>query len=441
MPIAKTLNWSELGGYTGTDGVTVTIDTNVQSATYIGLFSPLGTKFLVDARCNSGNCTWESYRTLAVCNTCANLTSLLNITNEQLDTNDSKLAYHTDYYRLPNGFILNGRQQDSVAGRFPKAILNITNTLQAIEMEPNGTKKLTPSIAFANNGSALLSVFAIGPSPGKIPAEPDATNMSFPLLGQSFGSPVAFECLLQFCVQELRAEFRNGTLEETVVSVYINKTQSSPTMAGPHDYTDVIFPEVFLQPPATGDTFGAFSDAVEAADDWLRTFFTGYATIYTDNHFINPSEMIFSQPTAMPLFRAMNQSSTGFPDLMDSIASSISRNIRTISSQPSSPNGLSFYPTTRATVVWGWMALPFFLLIASQVFLIIVVLETERRGLVPWTNNILAALFHGIDERSSGHTVRETEHVMEEEAKTLLVEFQPRDDGGRLAVARRRIKG
>jgi len=62
--------------------------------------------------------------------------------------------------------------------------------------------------------------------------------------------------------------------------------------------------------------------------------------------------------------------------------------------------------------------------------------ETRRKGLVPWTNNILAALFHGIDQRSSGQQVRETEDAMEDEARTLLVGFEPHEDGGRLVVAK-----
>jgi hypothetical protein len=102
----------------------------------------------------------------------------------QLNNNDSKLASHTDYYSLPNGVILDGWQQDITGVSF-KAVLNITNILQAIGPDANGAESLPLSNAFANNGSALLNVFAIGPSPGKIPAEPDATNISDSLIRPS----------------------------------------------------------------------------------------------------------------------------------------------------------------------------------------------------------------------------------------------------------------
>ena len=108
----------------------------------------------------------------------------------------------------------------------------------------------------------------------------------------------------------------------------------------------------------------------------------------------------------------------------------VSRSLRTITYQPPPVNGFVFSSTTRATVRWPWLTLSFFLLVASLAFLIAVIAETRRKGLVPWTNSILATLFHGIGKRSSGYQVRETEDAMEDEARTLLVEFQPHEDGG-----------
>lgn len=84
-----------------------------------------------------------------------------------------------------------------------------------------------------------------------------------------------------------------------MVSTYINETQSLPTVLGPYDFTymyfpDMVFLDAFLQPPDTGDIFGADGPAVENTDHWLKTFFTGNATIYTDNYSMKPHMMFIS---------------------------------------------------------------------------------------------------------------------------------------------------
>jgi hypothetical protein len=427
---AKYMNGTGTAQLSGTQGSTNGVDAEVQAAAYIGLFSPVLANFTVSAQCNTGNCTWDPYRTLAICNTCADLTSSLNRIKVQLEIdNDPKNVYHTDYYTLPNGVVLNGLQQVTAKAPLFASVLNITTTANP-SLSDGEVGTTFSSIAFANNASALLSVFAIGLSPGKVPPEPDSDSTPASMTGDGFGSPVAFECLLQFCVQEMRAEFRNGTLNETVLSTWTNNTQVSPGLI------NVLNADTVLQPPDSGDIFIATVEAVDGTSKWLNYLLTGNATIFTNSDVINLESVGTTQSALEPFVIAMNNSATGFPDMMDNVARSISRNLRTITYQPPPVSGLAFSPTTRATVVWAWLTLPFFLLVAGLVFLVVVIVETERKGLVPWTNNVLAALFHGIDKRSSDHQARETEYVMEEEARALLVEFRPHEDGGRLVAAK-----
>lgn len=91
IPIARYMNGTGTAQYSGTGVTTNDVDTEVESGAYVGLFSPVHTDFTVSAQCNSGNCTWESYQTLAICNTCADLTPLLKMTKVQLEVdNDPK---------------------------------------------------------------------------------------------------------------------------------------------------------------------------------------------------------------------------------------------------------------------------------------------------------------------------------------------------------------
>lgn len=51
-------------------------------------------------------------------------------------------------------------------------------------------------------------------------------------------------------------------------------------------------------------------------------------------------------------------------------------------------------------VSWGWLAFPFALVVLAFAFLVLVAVDTRRRGLRPWKNSGIAAFAHGLDERS-----------------------------------------
>jgi hypothetical protein len=429
IPTAKYMNGTGRAQLSNQDSTESGIDPEVLSASYVGLFSPLNTTYTASAHCSTGNCTWESYQTLAVCNTCVNLTSRLNMTKVLIKVRDD-FSYYTDYYTLPNGALLNGMQPGSANGPLAISLLNITTTHDLVHPAPpipsNETAEQVttlPSVAFPHNARgefALLSVFAIGIAPGKIPSQPDGDSNEGQLTEEAYSSPVAFECLLQLCVHDMRAEFRNGTLIETLVSNWTVDTN----VAG-----------FVLQPPGSNQTFHPSIDAITATGDWLNDLFTGNVTSSVNYKSVDTSHTRASKEEMRPFLAAMNTSDTGFPDMMDNLARSLSLGLRTIPNQPQA-TGLAFSPTTRATIHWPWLVLPFFLLSASLALLFAVMMETKRKNLVPWTNSILAALFHGIDKRSSDHQVHETEATMEDEARTLLVEFQPHEDGGRLVAVK-----
>jgi len=88
IPIANHMNGTGTAQYSGTSITGNGIDTEVESTTYLGLFIPVHTEFAIGAQCSAGNCTWESYQTLAICNTCADLTSCLQMTKVQINLNN-----------------------------------------------------------------------------------------------------------------------------------------------------------------------------------------------------------------------------------------------------------------------------------------------------------------------------------------------------------------
>jgi hypothetical protein len=61
-------------------------------------------------------------------------------------------------------------------------------------------------------------------------------------------------------------------------------------------------------------------------------------------------------------------------------------------------------------------------------------LETRRSRLVPWTNNILAVLFHGLDVRPGEHGMKESERDMGQKADGWWDQLRDDGDGGQLAI-------
>lgn len=419
MPIAQFMNgagdaqiWSSPDSSTLLQG----LDAEVANAPYLAFYNPPGTNFIADsiASCGSNNCTWDSYQTLGLRSTCQDLSSSLNMTEVYMAPyDDDPLTYNTDYYTLPNNFSLTGAQPGT---SYNEVDYEIKNALMNITASFIGDSDWS-SIAFPNNGSTLMSVFVIGPSPGTIPIQPDL-NYTRPMKGSLFAPPVAYECLLQFCVRNMRANITNGTLQETVVSTWTNQTipQYDPS------YQDT---NMILYPPGSSNFFVVTDIALVGLRTWLIHLLKGNATIFPNTN--APDNWSFegyqfsSSSLTQQLYNAMNTSATGFPDMMDNLANSMSLQLRKTSYQPPPVRGKSFTATSRAVVTWEWLILPFFELVGSLVFLIIVMIQTRQGGLsVPWTNSTLAYFFHGLDERPGRGTFHQSEEKMAEELEVKL---------------------
>lgn len=434
MPIAQFINGSGYapigdGGRLRISGV----DREVLNAPYIAFFSPAQTNFTAasTARCESNNCTWDSYQTLGLRSTCKDLSSTLNMTKVYMAPYDGdSFTYNTDYYTLPNGFGLTGAQPGALVNQvyYPitNGILNVTTSLRVAGLSDSNWE----SIAFAQNGSALISVFAVGAAFGTIPIQPDM-NYTRPMNGSLFAPPVAYECLLQFCVRNMRAEVMNATIHETELSTWAN--QSLPSTDPVYKYHDMT-----LQPPGSSTTFVITNVALGGLSTWLQYLLEGNVTIVAETNapegWTLDESQSYSSSLIQPVYTAMNNSPTGFPDMMDNLVNSISLNLRQIPYQPPPVRGQAFTATSHAVVTWEWLILPFFELAGSLVFLIIVIIQTRQGGLsVPWTNSTLAYFFHGLDKRPVRGVVYTSEEKM---AEDLEVKLERDSDGGHLVIVK-----
>lgn len=219
IPIATRLkDGGAFSGSLGSGVRTGDIDLNMLAAIYAGLYSSTDTDFNVTSTCSTHNCSWSSYETLAVCSTCANLTSQL--TTSVNEGNEGMVA--SDRYRLPNGFGLEGVQLIGTGNgaRYYNSSLNISTPGPAMTSDSD---TIFNPIAFPNMRSVLTDLFAVA---------------SFPVNGTRGGaddlfpsSPlVAWECMLQFCIHEMAATEADGSFVETTTATWTNNSQALPDL-------------------------------------------------------------------------------------------------------------------------------------------------------------------------------------------------------------------
>lgn len=424
MPFAQYMNitgFANQGGDHG--GSSIGIDRDMISALYTGLYSPPNTTFTPTAQCETGNCTWSSYQSLGFCNTCVNISSELNRTKVHvIPPNKYEGPYDTEHYTLPNGFALTGVQPASVSegsADFPfLGLLNVTTTTSF---------PFYSSVAFKNNGSVWMTATAIGFSPGSVPSETD-TELPDDLLQ---APPVAFECALQFCIKNMSATFSSGFLNETISSIWINKTLQTSQYNIAGDQHSIILNPPF-EPPRT---FVIDNDAFVGTGQWLGSWVSGNVTmIVTPNVHEVDGWQVYSSEIMQSFYQTMNSSTNGFQGAMDNLANSMSLALRNSAYQPDPVQGFAFLTTSYFIVRWAWLALPFAVLLSSSAFLIAVIVEIKKRGLVPWSNNILATLFHGLNEgiTNRGWGIQDFQTTMEEDARNYLLEFRSDSEGGHL---------
>lgn len=414
MPVARYMNGS--GSLSSGKMTDFGVDESMIPALYNGVFNNVDRDIHATAHCDTGNCTWPSYQTLAICSTCANMTA--NLTSGR---------QHDREFFLPNGFGLNRSRDDSCDGRKScyASLMNLTHN-DFLGMGDDFNISPAPSLAFNSTPSVWFSIFAVGPLSGIV--KPGA-NTYLELKEDRLTSALAYECAFQFCIHDMEAQFAHDILSENITSTWKNDTLYLRASESPNGADDIV-----LHPPGSNESFVIKQLAAFNTRDWLATVLSGSVMARGMSQHSGTDFML--EPTSditQAIFLAMNSSDTGFPDLMDILANSLSVAMRNFDSSPHIV-GTSYTTISHFVVRWPWLILPFALLLASLALLVVVIFETKRKGLLPWSNNSLALLFHGLNERPTGRGVADRQDVMEDAARQCLMEFQTDADGGHLAI-------
>ncbi|KAF4815807.1 hypothetical protein CGCTS75_v012863 [Colletotrichum tropicale] len=373
-----------------------------KAAVYNGLFAENGKPWLsLPVNCQTGNCTWEPFETLGVCNTCIDQTEFMTRSCEDGSTEDmtqcgwaldsgARLKTHADVF--------------SMTPLFPRGLGDMTySTIMKVVFM--GTEK--------QNGTAGIV------------------------------APWARQCTLQACVQTLKSSIKNGELNETITHVQTN--DSVPTAT-----TNDLEP-IYISGESGNETYPIDMKVMMGMRSWFSNLFrNGSAsrneevlnqTITSPDKVIvnltvgiSSGETFFETDIVQAFYWNYYEYPGGIDMLMNDLATSVTVSFRSF--KGTNVTGLAHTVESYIHVEWSFLTLPLLSVLLTAAFLSAAIYQTWRWKASLWKSSVLATLVHGLD-RSARERLEDLGGLREQqkEAKVVTVQLDE-GDGGLLKMSK-----
>ena len=330
--------------------------------------------------CPSGNCTWDIFRSLAICSGCNDLTNKIEkrvsgVRGLRLSTALSKaslaaVAERVTQYRLPNG--LTG---DS-----------------SIRMTAYGTGNETASLSFSSHDTLIWSMTMM-----------NFTNFSGEEEPTTNATVSAIECGLWYCVNGYKSTVKDGNLVEIFEPAPSKREPDSWRSLESDSFlpNDINYNLSAASAKRTdlqlGEGFNLSQAAIFSISDLMYDTFTTTREIDDGDMRINANvlasgpDVIMYTPTAMQsLYNSQDLKAT-FATLAKSMTNEIRRN----SDGKTVVNGKEGKYIVVIKIRGWFLALPGFLIVNGAIFLTIVVHHTNKSKVAFWGTNTLPILALG----------------------------------------------
>lgn len=411
--------------------------------------------------CPTGNCSWPSFESLAICNRCTDLTGSLNriVTDGSqyvglgAGNNQNGVTFHGGTaFRLPNGLYLDNANGWQYGTRF-------TNSYTGeVLMATFGTTNASETVSTQEIDTLIWSM-------SMIRAEPDPTNSYtvWPNLPLS-----AMECALFYCVNNYEATVSNGTFQEfstQAVDVTRDRNSWQPTSNGNilnesqltsiafhKHYSLVTRTDLSLLSPSSGSRFNISKATVDSISYYYQSTFASELHHMGDHDYknktdpeavtgrfngfcMNASQINYKPSVMQALFASKDLNAT-----FTALAVSMSNAIRAGADEvfdgiPIGVTGSKGETTTFYRIVWPWICLHCFIVIVGAVFLGITIWENQRDGRrVPlWRSSglAIASRREGVADVLSG---MQTLEEMWKRARASRVTFFEKNDASSFSL-------
>ncbi|KAK8001903.1 hypothetical protein PG991_014125 [Apiospora marii] len=390
--------------------------------------------------CPTGNCTFDNFTSLGICNKCADISE--HIGRQRHDSyfsnaDDSNVASfdnmcsHANYFTMSiynytafNVGNLSIANHDGLqnAASYQTCMLNDTVTY----LTTNSTKLISKSFSIAN--TSTTTTFALF----RIMRASDGYIQGKELWQDS--RPTAVECELSFCAKLYSSKYENGQVIEQVLDSWSQPVPDSykPLTCGGDERTwesqfseqtaigrrsdfQVAIPaaedNAKLGIPKEGLSFNVSQAAVLSMMNWFENSFSSKMIhpATATNSSVGIAEILYNSST--------NGSLDGVSSVFDAVADRLSLWMRD-STLAASETGKDVNPphigtmkrwTIHYGVRWPFLALPLILEVAGALYVGYSIWETKRLGVAAWKDSALATLVYGLDGEENRALLKEAD--------------------------------
>lgn len=355
------------------------LGTGIKGAIYSGIFGSYDEQGNSPS-CPTGNCTWPTYTSLAVCNECANITSLVHVPNLSIES----------VFSLPNG-------------------LNFTEGYNVFQLTSAGRGFSNWSVEFphTHNLSILDTISFFYP----------------PTTSYTLDPPHTFECMLYFCVNSYNASVSNGTFNEDIVESWPDPRKPLPEQVW-NDRNVQIFERGGLYefqeddnitlpaPESLGGNYTINAQTMISLNTWISNLVQGAISSDPDSAQITTSDILqvfYNMQTSKTNHTEKHAEFGSFADywaaadqmpgpqrLFDRIAGSMTTYMRSKSREVALGDAQVVQTFVQAR--WIWATVPVALLVLTFGFVIGTAALSARREIPVWKSHSLPSLIHGLDD-------------------------------------------
>lgn len=359
--------------------------------------------------CPTDDCEWSPFQTLGICSRCADISEELQFgcqdelgdwrpgretqpQNSTLYPPTNSCGYFFNitgpYPMLATGYATNSSNS---APNSTDALLWRLFRLQKPEYVHNSRPYWNGSLRFQNVSFPIVDFVTVS----------SANAMA----AYNNQTPIAHECVLQWCVQTISASYSQGTYREKVLATVENNTfPETPiiTFVNAEGVTcDNVVTNITIETDGQEffvDNFTAFQTIIE-----FEPFMPIYITV--DNSSSPLQVRFYDDPHDQPLgTRTTTMSSSAWLNpnnitkYVQDMATSLTNAVRTYpnSTEPVPGSGAL---ETYIRVRWAWLTLPLILVCLAFIFFVLTIYKSsECSDIKIWKNSALAILLNGLTD-------------------------------------------
>lgn len=381
-------------------------DFAMQSAILYGLTQPVNvTTQQLSHTCTSGNCTWDAFESLSVCNVCNDLSDQVveyrdyNVLYTDLQTdNGVGISEMSTAFRLPNGLFIDGFDgwnytEKYISVKIPGGVF----------MTTYGTGNASETVSLQDVDTLIWAMTFLKVHP------PQNSSVTWPNLPLE-----ARECGLYYCVNQYDSRIVNGTLSEEVSEVTSVTRDPDSWQVTSSKWAAVLnssivssleFNDKLSAAPRSdlslGGKYNVSQAAVNSISSYVNDLFSTNINITHNvtatqqarlNGYIMSDGNLQYKPSSMQAFNT----STDLPATFASLAKSMSNSIRANDDGAKVQAGTNYEMATFYEIEWEWISLHCFFIIAAIIFTALTIYQTRIRGTPAWKSSSLAVLSRGV---------------------------------------------